>query len=128
MVIHAAPAYAFQLSDRMKNFSTACNLLTSAQDFCMTCTAIVIQGMSKGGEILKYLNFTGENLGFRIAPDISQFRRMPLFTRSCSGSHTSPGCVIQVTLACINQFQNKIIIVFIDQFSTNSNSCPLGIL
>ena len=64
-VIFATPNYAFQLSARLKNlFDRTAFIDHRPRFFGKTCTAIVTQGIGKGGDILKYLYFTGENLGF----------------------------------------------------------------
>ena len=67
-VIFATPNYAFQLSARLKNlFDRTAFIDHRPKFFGKTCTAIVTQGIGKGGDILKYLNFTGENLGFHVS-------------------------------------------------------------
>ena len=67
-VIFATPNYAFQLSARMKNFFDRTAYIDHRPRFFgKTFTAIVTQGIGKGGDILKYLNFTGENLGFHVS-------------------------------------------------------------
>ena len=84
-VIFATPNYAFQLSARMKNlFDRTAFIDHRPRFFGKTCTAIVTQGIGKGGDILKYLYFAGENLGF----------------------HVSKGCCVN-TLEPMTEVQNK---------------------
>ena len=67
-IIFATPNYAFQLAARMKNFFDRLAYIDHRPRFFgKTCTAIVTQGIGKGGDILKYLNFAGENMGFHIS-------------------------------------------------------------
>jgi multimeric flavodoxin WrbA len=67
-IILATPNYAFQLSARMKNFFDRLAYIDHRpRFFSKTCTAIVTQGIGRGGDILKYLNFAGENLGFHVS-------------------------------------------------------------
>ena len=67
-VIFATPNYAFQLSARMKNFFDRTAFLDHRPRFFgKACTAIVTQGIGKGGDILKYLYFAGENMGFYVS-------------------------------------------------------------
>jgi multimeric flavodoxin WrbA len=67
-VIFATPNYAFQLSARMKNlFDRTAFIDHRPRFFGKTFTAIVTQGIGKGGDILKYLYFAGENLGFHVS-------------------------------------------------------------
>jgi multimeric flavodoxin WrbA len=67
-VIFATPNYAFQLSARMKNlFDRLAFIDHRPRFFGKTCTAIITQGIGHGGDILKYLNFAGENMGFHIS-------------------------------------------------------------
>ncbi len=67
-IILATPNYAFQLSARMKNLLDRTAFIDHRPRFFgKTCTAIVTQGIGKGGDILKYLNFAGENLGFHVS-------------------------------------------------------------
>ena len=66
-VIFATPNYAFQLSARMKNlFDRTAFIHHRPRFFGKTCTAIVTQGIGKGGDILKYINFVGANMGFHV--------------------------------------------------------------
>jgi multimeric flavodoxin WrbA len=66
-VIFASPNYSFQVSALMKifldrlafNFHRPCY-------FGKTYTNIVVQGIAKGGEIKKYLNFIGKGMGFNV--------------------------------------------------------------
>jgi len=67
-ILFATPNYAFQLSARMKNLVDRIAFIDHRPRFFgKTCTAIVTQGIGKGGDILKYLYFTGENLGFHVS-------------------------------------------------------------
>jgi len=67
-IIFATPNYAFQLSARMKNFFDRTAFIDHRPRFFgKTCTAIVTQGIGRGGDILKYLSFAGENLGFHVS-------------------------------------------------------------
>jgi multimeric flavodoxin WrbA len=66
-VIFASPNYSFQVSAIMKifldrlafNFHRPCF-------FGKTFTSIVVQGIGKGGAIVKYLDFVGKGLGFNV--------------------------------------------------------------
>lgn len=64
-VIFATPNYCFQVSGYMKvfldRFSAAFH---RPRYFGKTFTSIVVQGIGRGGEIVKYLDFVGSNLGF----------------------------------------------------------------
>ena len=67
-IIFATPNYAFQLSARMKNFFDRTAFIDHRPRFFgKTCTAIVTQGIGRCGDILKYLSFAGENLGFHVS-------------------------------------------------------------
>jgi multimeric flavodoxin WrbA len=84
-VIFATPNYAFQLSARMKNlFDRLAFIIHRPRFFGKTCTAIVTQGIGKGEDILKYIYFNGENMGF----------------------HVSKGCCVN-TLEPMTEVQNK---------------------
>ena len=64
-IILATPNYAFQVSARMKNFLDRLAFIDHRPRFFgKTCTAIVVQGIYGGGNILKYLNFASESHGF----------------------------------------------------------------
>jgi multimeric flavodoxin WrbA len=66
-VIFASPNYSFQVSALMKifldrlafNFHRPCF-------FGKTFTSIVVQGIAKGEEIVKYLDFIGKGMGFNV--------------------------------------------------------------
>jgi multimeric flavodoxin WrbA len=66
-VIFASPNYSFQVSALMKifldrlafNFHRPCF-------FGKTFTSIVVQGIGKGEDIVKYLDFVGKGLGFNV--------------------------------------------------------------
>ncbi len=67
-IILATPNYAFQLSARMKNlFDRTAFTNHRPRFFGKTCTAIVTQGIGRGGDILKYLYFASENMGFHVS-------------------------------------------------------------
>lgn len=67
-VIFATPNYAFQLSARMKNFLDRLAFIDHRPRFFgKTFTAVVTQGIGRGGDIVKYLNFAGENMGFHVS-------------------------------------------------------------
>lgn len=66
-VIFAAPNYAFQVSARMKNFlDRFAYIIHRPRFFGKTFTAIVTQGIFGGTDILKYMESSGENLGFHV--------------------------------------------------------------
>jgi len=66
-VIFASPNYSFQVSALMKIFldRLAFNF-HRPQFFGKTFTCIVAQGIAKGEEIVKYLNFIGKGMGFNV--------------------------------------------------------------
>jgi len=67
-VILASPTYTFQVAARMKNLLDRLAFICHRPRFFgKTYTAIVTQGIYGGGDVLKYLNFTGESLGFRVS-------------------------------------------------------------
>ncbi len=67
-IILATPNYAFQVSARMKNLlDRLAYVYHRPRFFGKTCTAIVVQGMLGGGDILKYLHTAGANLGFTVS-------------------------------------------------------------
>jgi multimeric flavodoxin WrbA len=67
-IILATPTYAFQVSARMKNFLDRISFIYHRPRFFnKICTAVVTQGIYGGGNVLKYLNFAGEGLGFRVS-------------------------------------------------------------
>ncbi len=64
-IIFASPNYSFHVSARMKNlFDRLAFIIHRPRFFGKTCTAIVAQGITGGGKIVKYLNGMGENFGF----------------------------------------------------------------
>jgi multimeric flavodoxin WrbA len=66
-VIFASPNYSFQVSSLMKIFldRLAFNL-HRPRFFGKTFTSIVAQGIAKGEDIVKYLDFVGRGLGFNV--------------------------------------------------------------
>jgi len=67
-IVLATPNYAFQLSARLKNLLDRTAFIDHRPRFFgKTCTAIVTQGIGKGNDILKYLYFASENMGFHIS-------------------------------------------------------------
>jgi multimeric flavodoxin WrbA len=67
-VIWATPNYEFQVTARMKNFIDRMGYIYHRPRFFgKACTAVVTQGIYGGGDIIKYLNFTGESLGFHVS-------------------------------------------------------------
>lgn len=66
-VIFATPSYAFQVSARMKNLlDRIAFIFHRPRFFGRTFTAILTQGVPVGGNILKYLESSGANLGFNV--------------------------------------------------------------
>jgi len=66
-VVFASPNYSFQVSSLMKIFLD--RLAFGFHRPCFfgkTFTSIVVQGIGKGEEIVKYLDFIGKGLGFNI--------------------------------------------------------------
>ncbi len=67
-VVFAAPNYAFQLPARLKNlFDRLAFIDHRPRFFGRACTAIVTQGIGKGGGIVKYLRFNCELMGFHFS-------------------------------------------------------------
>lgn len=66
-VIFASPNYSFQVSSLMKIFidRLAFNF-HRPRYFGKSYTNIVVQGIAKGNEIVKYLNFIGKGMGFNV--------------------------------------------------------------
>ena len=66
-VIFASPNYSFQVSALMKIFldRLAFNF-HRPRYFGKTFTGIVVQGIGKGEEIVKYFNFIGKGMGFNV--------------------------------------------------------------
>jgi len=66
-VIFASPNYSFQVSALMKIFLDRLGfILHRPRFFGKTFTCIVTQGIVKGQDIVKYLNFVGKGLGFNV--------------------------------------------------------------
>jgi multimeric flavodoxin WrbA len=65
-IILASPSYAFQVTARMKNLLDRTAFINHRPRFFgKVCTAVVTQGITGGGAIVKYLSSAGENMGFR---------------------------------------------------------------
>jgi multimeric flavodoxin WrbA len=66
-VIFASPNYSFQVSGLMKVFLDRLGFgFHRPSFFGKTFTSIVVQGIGKGDEIVKYLDFVGKGLGFNV--------------------------------------------------------------
>lgn len=66
-VIFASPNYSFQVSGLMKVFLDRLGFgFHRPSFFGKTFTSIVVQGIGKGEEIVKYLDFIGKGLGFNV--------------------------------------------------------------
>jgi multimeric flavodoxin WrbA len=66
-VIFASPNYSFQVSGLMKVFLDRVGFVFHRPAFFgKTCTNIVVQGIGKGENIVKYLDFVGKGLGFNV--------------------------------------------------------------
>lgn len=66
-VIFATPNYSFQISAIMKNFFDRISFFLHRPSFFgKTYTYIVTQGIIGGGSIAKYLDYMGNNLGFKV--------------------------------------------------------------
>ena len=64
-VIFASPNYSFQVSSLMKIFIDRLAFAFHRPDFFgKTFTSIVVQGIGKGEDIVKYLDFIGKGMGF----------------------------------------------------------------
>jgi multimeric flavodoxin WrbA len=64
-VIFASPNYSFQVSSLMKIFiDRLAYAFHRPSFFGKTFTSIVVQGIGKGEEIVKYLDFVGKGMGF----------------------------------------------------------------
>jgi len=67
-VILATPNYAYQLSARMKNLLDRLAFIHHRPRFFgKVCTVIVVQGYRGGSDILKYLSYVSEGMGFRVS-------------------------------------------------------------
>jgi multimeric flavodoxin WrbA len=81
-IIFATPTYAFQVAARMKNFLDRLAFIDlRPRFFGKTCTAIVTQGFYGGRNVLKYLNFASESMGFRVAKGCCVTTLDPMTTR-----------------------------------------------
>jgi len=66
-VIFASPNYSFQVSSLMKIFLDRLGFCFHRPCFFgKTFTSIVVQGIGKGEDIVKYLDFVGKGLGFNV--------------------------------------------------------------
>ena len=66
-VVFASPNYSFQVSAIMKIFLDRLAFLFHRPRFHgKTFTSIVVQGIGRGGRIVKYLEFVGGGLGFNV--------------------------------------------------------------
>lgn len=66
-VIFASPNYSFQVSGLMKVFLDRLGFgFHRPSFFGKTFTSIVVQGIGKGENIVKYLDFVGNGLGFNV--------------------------------------------------------------
>ena len=66
-VIFASPNYSFQVSSLMKIFiDRLAFTFHRPRFFGKTFTSIVVQGIGKGEEIVKYLDFIGKGMGFNV--------------------------------------------------------------
>jgi multimeric flavodoxin WrbA len=67
-IVFATPTYAFGVAARMKNlFDRLAFLDHRPRFFGKACIAIVTQGFYGGRNVLTYLNFAGERMGFHVA-------------------------------------------------------------
>ncbi|QHI73543.1 flavodoxin family protein [Aminipila terrae] len=67
-VIFATPNYSFQVTALMKTFLDRLGFLFHRPRFFNKAfTAIVVQGIYGGSDIVKYLEFLGRNLGFHVS-------------------------------------------------------------
>jgi multimeric flavodoxin WrbA len=66
-VIFASPNYSFQVSSLMKIFLDRLAFCFHRPCFFgKTFTSVVVQGIGKGEDIVKYLDFVGKGLGFNV--------------------------------------------------------------
>lgn len=66
-VVLATPTYAFQVTARVKNlFDRMAFIDHRPRFFGKTFVALAIQGFYGGEDVLKYVNFAAENMGFSI--------------------------------------------------------------
>jgi multimeric flavodoxin WrbA len=66
-VVFASPNYSFQVSAIMKIFLDRLGFLGHRPRFHgKTFTSMVVQGIYRGGQIVKYLDFVGGALGFKV--------------------------------------------------------------
>jgi multimeric flavodoxin WrbA len=66
-VVFASPNYSFQVSAIMKIFLDRLGFMGHRPRFHgKTSTSIVVQGIYRGGQIVKYLDFVGRALGFNV--------------------------------------------------------------
>ena len=66
-VVFASPNYSFQVSAIMKIFLDRLGFMGHRPRFHgRTSTSLVVQGIYRGGQIVKYLDFVGKALGFNV--------------------------------------------------------------
>ena len=66
-VVFASPNYSFQVSGLLKVFLDRLGFCFHRPDFFgKTFTGIVVEGIGKGQNIVKYLNFVGKCIGFNV--------------------------------------------------------------
>lgn len=82
-VVFVTPNYSFQVSALMKIFldRLAFNF-HRPRFFGKTFTNIVVQGIGKGGDIVRYLNFVGKGLGFNVVNGCCVKSLEPMTTES----------------------------------------------
>ena len=66
-VVFASPNYSFQVSAILKIFLDRLGFMAHRPRFHgRTFTSLVVQGIYRGGQIVKYLEFVGRALGFNV--------------------------------------------------------------
>ncbi|HYE84102.1 MAG TPA: NAD(P)H-dependent oxidoreductase [Clostridia bacterium] len=81
-VIFATPSYSFQVTAPMKNLLDRLAFVHHRPRFMgKSFTSIVTYGIFGGASIVKYLEFTGENLGFHAARGCSLMTLSPMTKR-----------------------------------------------
>ncbi len=78
-IIFAAPSYAYQVPARMKNlFDRLAFTFHRPRFFNKTCTAILTRGMPVDGKVRKYMESSGENMGFHPVKGCSLWTIAPM--------------------------------------------------